>query len=137
MSCAPTQTPDEVDIPALRERYLRERDKRVRREGQAQYVPTDEVLPEGYDHDPYMPVQPRAPLFEDINVAVLGAGWSGIQAAYNLKQAGVGDVHVIDQAGDFGGVWYWNRYPGHPVRQRRLLLHPAARRDRLHALEAV
>jgi cation diffusion facilitator CzcD-associated flavoprotein CzcO len=112
MSCKPTETPKEVDIAALRAKYLHERDKRLRREGQGQYVPTDEAFSEGYDHDPYTPIAPRAPLKQDINVAVLGGGWSGIQAAYHLKQEGVPDVHVIDQAGDFGGVWYWNRYPG-------------------------
>ena len=112
MSCEPTRTPDDIDIAALRAKYLRERDKRVRPEGQKQYVPTDEALSQGYDVDPHMPVQPRAPRSDEINVAVLGGGWSGIQAAYHLRQAGVEGVHVIDQAGDFGGVWYWNRYPG-------------------------
>jgi len=112
MSCQPTETPEDVDIAALRAKYLHERDKRLRREGQKQYVPTDEALADGYDHDPYMPIVPRAPIRDDINVAVLGGGWSGIQAAYHLKREGVPDVRVIDQAGDFGGVWYWNRYPG-------------------------
>ena len=29
-----------------------------------------------------------------------------------LKSHGVTDVWLIDQAGDVGGTWYWNRYPG-------------------------
>ena len=33
-------------------------------------------------------------------------------AAYHLTQAGVTNFRNVDTAGDFGGVWYWNRYPG-------------------------
>ena len=47
-----------------------------------------------------------------VRVAVLGAGWGGILAATHLTDAGVTNFRNIDQAGDFGGVWYWNRYPG-------------------------
>jgi cyclohexanone monooxygenase len=43
---------------------------------------------------------------------VLGGGFSGLLAATRLKQAGVTDVHIIEMGGDFGGAWYWNRYPG-------------------------
>jgi cyclohexanone monooxygenase len=110
--CPPTDCPVEVDIPALREKYRQERDKRIRSEGQQQYVTHDEGEGEIYEIDPYMPVVPRAPMFDEIDVAVLGAGWSGTLAAYHLKQAGVQNVRIIDWAGDFGGVWYWNRYPG-------------------------
>jgi len=37
MKCKPTQTPD-ISLPALREKYRNERDKRIRPEGQQQYV---------------------------------------------------------------------------------------------------
>src|SRR5579864_4405811 len=112
MKCAPTQTPKQVDIKSLREKYLHERDKRLNPEGQKQYVRPVGDFADNYDADPFMPVVPRAPLSEDLDVAILGAGWSGITAAYHLKQAGVTTVRHIDHAGDFGGVWYWNRYPG-------------------------
>ena len=105
-------SPDELDIPAIKARYRAERDKRLRKEGQGQYVRVDSLLDGFYDEDPYMPVAPREPLVEDIDVAVLGAGWSGTLAAYHLKKAGISDFRVIDHAGDFGGCWYWNRYPG-------------------------
>ena len=55
---------------------------------------------------------PRTPINEDIEVAVLGGGIAGLLAGAYLKKAGVDDVHVIEMAGDFGGVWYWNRFPG-------------------------
>src|SRR3546814_635624 len=114
MKCEPTQTPpaDAIDIPALRERYRRERDQRIRREGQDQYVKTQDDFASSYEADPHMPVQPRAPIHEDLDVAILGAGFSGIMAGVHLRNAGVSTFRHIDHAGDFGGVWYWNRYPG-------------------------
>ena len=45
-------------------------------------------------------------------MAVLGGGIAGLLAGAYLKKAGVDDVHIIEMAGDFGGVWYWNRFPG-------------------------
>ncbi len=103
---------DEIDIPALKEKYRQERDSRMRREGQAQYVRPVDDFADAYEADPYTPVTPRAPVSEDIEVAVLGGGWSGISAGVQLRKAGIDDFRMIDHAGDFGGVWYWNRYPG-------------------------
>ncbi|MET7769295.1 NAD(P)/FAD-dependent oxidoreductase [Nocardia sp. NPDC005366] len=109
--CAPTQTP-EVDIDALREKYLAERDKRIRTEGQDQYLVTEEGFNEFYEGDPYTTVVPREPITEEIGVAILGGGWAGLIAAARLEAAGVTDFRIIELAGDFGGAWYWNRYPG-------------------------
>ncbi len=114
MRCKPTQVPPvaEIDIAALREKYQRERERRLRSEGQSQYVrPTGDIV-EDYAADPHMPVAPRDAISEDIDVIILGAGFGGILSAYHLKQAGVTNFRNIDTAGDFGGVWYWNRYPG-------------------------
>ena len=33
-------------------------------------------------------------------------------AAARLKEAGIDDFRIIEKGGDFGGTWYWNRYPG-------------------------
>jgi cyclohexanone monooxygenase len=112
MTCEPTQTPDAVDIAALSEKYRQERDMRLRPEGQSQYVRLVEEFADQYELDPYTPETPRAPISEDLDVAILGAGWSGIMAAYRLKEAGVTTFRNIDLAGDFGGCWYWNRFPG-------------------------
>ncbi|MGI8334217.1 flavin-containing monooxygenase [Actinomadura scrupuli] len=109
--CEPTQTP-EIDHAALREKYLAERDKRLRPEGQQQYLVTEGEFEDFYEADPYQPIEPRSPISEDIDVAVLGAGFAGLIAGARLRQAGVGDFRIIDLAGDFGGAWYWNRYPG-------------------------
>src|SRR5882757_5861786 len=112
MKCAPTQTPEQIDIPSLRDKYRHERDKRIRPDGQKQYFrPTGQVAV-NYAADPHKPLLPRKPVAEDIDAGILGAGWGGIMAAYHLTQAGVTHFRNVDTAGDFGGVWYWNRYPG-------------------------
>jgi len=115
MNCQTTLVPppEEIDIPALKEKYRQERDKRLRPEGGEQYAPpADHLTHDTYEHDPFMPVVPRDCLNEDLDVVILGGGFTGILAAYHLTKAGVTDFRVIDHAGNFGGTWYWNRYPG-------------------------
>jgi len=113
--CKPTDVPpaSELDIPAMKEKYRQERDKRLRPEGEKQYAaPEDHLTHDTQEHDPFTPVVPRDALDEEIDVAILGGGWTGILAAYHLTKAGVTNFKVIDHAGGFGGTWYWNRYPG-------------------------
>ncbi|WP_298198335.1 NAD(P)/FAD-dependent oxidoreductase [Novosphingobium sp.] len=114
MTCQPTTvpSPDTFDIPALREKYRIEKERRMRREGQAQYVRLGQGDTGDYAIDPYAPVAPRAALDEELDVLVLGAGWGGIKASYHLTKQGVTNIRNVDTAGDFGGVWYWNKYPG-------------------------
>ena len=112
MKCEPTVTPDDLDMAALREKYRRERDRRIRHDGQYQYLRTKDEFADSYEADPYMPVLPRTPIVEDLDVAVLGGGFTGILAGVQLVKAGVTNCRIIEHAGDFGGVWYWNRYPG-------------------------
>jgi cation diffusion facilitator CzcD-associated flavoprotein CzcO len=49
------------------------------------------------------------------HVAIIGAGFGGIATAIRLRQAGVNDVVLLDRAGDVGGVWRDNDYPGAAV----------------------
>jgi cation diffusion facilitator CzcD-associated flavoprotein CzcO len=114
MSCQPTVTPppDAFNIDALKERYRKERQKRLNPEATGQYIRTKGNFARVYASDPHMQVAPREPITEDRDVVILGAGWSGLLAAYHLKNAGVTTFRNIDHAGDWGGVWYWNRYPG-------------------------
>jgi cation diffusion facilitator CzcD-associated flavoprotein CzcO len=114
MNCQPSDTPppSSFDIPALKEKYRQERDKRITREATNQYVRAAGAFEEVYEADPHAPVVARLPVIEDLDVAVLGAGWGGLLASYHLKQAGISNFRNIDHAGGWGGVWYWNRYPG-------------------------
>jgi len=105
-------TIEEIDIPAIKEKYQQERDRRIRKEGQEQYVQPVDDFADNYEADPYTPVTPRDPVSEEIDVAVLGGGWSGISAGVHMRRSGISSFRHIDHAGDFGGVWYWNRYPG-------------------------
>jgi len=102
----------DFDPVALKRKYLAERDKRIRLDGNDQYV---EVTAEfsHYVDDPYVePGFTREPREEAVDVAIIGGGFGGLLAGARLREAGFEDICVIEQAGDFGGTWYWNRYPG-------------------------
>src|SRR5262249_28447431 len=104
-------TTQPIDREALRSKYREERDKRLRSDGNAQYVePTGRFA--HFLEDPYTPGVERKPCVDEVTVAFIGGGFSGLCAGARLKQAGVTDFRIIDGAGDVGGVWYWNRYPG-------------------------
>ena len=96
----------------LRERYRQERDKRLRDDGENQYLEAAENFAHYADEDPYTAQIPREAIKRDVNVVVVGGGFSGLMAAARLKERGVEDVLLIEAGGDFGGTWYWNRYPG-------------------------
>jgi cyclohexanone monooxygenase len=96
----------------LREKYRAERDRRLRQDGTAQYIETTGSFAEYLD-DPYAdPNFTRSSVNETIEVAILGGGFGGLLAAARLSAAGIDDIRIIEKAGDFGGTWYWNRYPG-------------------------
>ena len=109
---SPAQEEHVFDADALRDKYRRERDKRLREEGNEQYI----EVTEGFAHfldDPYAdPGFEREPLTDQVEVLVVGGGFGGLLAGARLRQAGVEDIRIIDPASDFGGTWYWNRYPG-------------------------
>ncbi|MGU3500153.1 flavin-containing monooxygenase [Mycobacterium sp. C31M] len=110
--CGPTDTPSDIDIPAIREKYAAERAKRLRPEGGDQYQELNGDYASFFEVDPYTPVTERDPITEDADVVILGGGFAGLLAGAYLKKAGVEGIRVIEMAGDFGGVWYWNRFPG-------------------------
>src|SRR5450432_1087798 len=49
---------------------------------------------------------------DHVTFAFIGGGFAGLATAARLTEAGVKDVRIIEKGGDFGGTWYWNRYPG-------------------------
>jgi cation diffusion facilitator CzcD-associated flavoprotein CzcO len=111
-----TEAPTEPDgaasyREALRAKYAQERDKRLRPDGESQYI----RLAGEYAHyleDPYTPRIERAPKVDHRTVVFIGGGMSGLVTCARLKEAGVTDLRIIEKGGGFGGTWYWNRYPG-------------------------
>ena len=102
-------TPSERE--ELREKYNAERDKRIRSDGNEQYQQPSGRFSNLLD-DPYVQPADRDAIHDDVTVLIVGAGFAGLVTGARLKQAGITDVRLIDKAGDVGGVWYWNRYPG-------------------------
>ena len=100
-----------IDKDALRRKYAEERDKRLRPDGNEQYIRLTGRFAH-YVVDPFTPRVERAPKTDHVTFAFIGGGFAGLVAGARLKEAGVTDVRIIDKAGDFGGTWYWNRYPG-------------------------
>ncbi len=101
-----------IDPIALRARYRAERDQRLRPEGLGQFVRIDRGHHRHFEGDPALHTAERAPLTDTVEIAVIGAGFGGLLLGAELRKAGIDSIRVIDRAGDFGGVWYWNRYPG-------------------------
>ena len=102
----------DFDPDALHAKYLSERDKRLREDGIGQYVETKAQFAH-YIDDPYVePGFTRAPVFDEVEFAIIGGGFGGLLMGARLREAGFTKLRVIDAAGDFGGTWYWNRYPG-------------------------
>jgi cation diffusion facilitator CzcD-associated flavoprotein CzcO len=103
--------PPAFDPDALRERYRAERDKRLRADGNEQYVAVDGEFAHYLD-DPYTEPFEREPRFDEVEVVVIGGGFGGLLAGARLRDAGIDDLLLIEKGGDVGGTWYWNRYPG-------------------------
>ena len=100
-----------TDKAAILEKYRAERDKRLREDGNDQYLETTGQFAHYLD-DPYTPRVERPPVTDHVTFAMVGGGFAGLCVGARLAEAGITDVRLIDKAGDFGGNWYWNRYPG-------------------------
>ena len=59
-----------------------------------------------------IPISPATPLTDEVDVAIIGAGFGGLLTGARLRELGVQSIRLIDKAADVGGTWYWNRYPG-------------------------
>jgi cyclohexanone monooxygenase len=100
-----------IDLDALKQKYAEERAKRLRPDGNDQYIQLKDQLAHYLD-DPYVPVSEREPKTDHVTVAFIGGGFAGLITCARLKEAGIDDVRIVEKGGDFGGTWYWNRYPG-------------------------
>lgn len=102
----------EFDVDALRQKYAQERDRRLRPDGIEQYVEISGVFA-GFATDPWSDRDfTRDPLSDEVDVAIIGAGFGGLLTGARLRELGVRSIRLIDKAADVGGTWYWNRYPG-------------------------
>jgi cyclohexanone monooxygenase len=101
-----------LDVEAIRAKYAQERDKRLRGDGNTQYVEMTGQFAH-YLEDPYVdaPID-RAPIRETTEVLIVGGGFGGLLAGARLRGVGIDDFRIVEKGGDFGGTWYWNRYPG-------------------------
>ncbi|HEY3797396.1 MAG TPA: NAD(P)/FAD-dependent oxidoreductase [Caulobacteraceae bacterium] len=99
------------DKEALKAKYRAERDKRLRPDGNDQYLEVKGRLAHYLD-DPYTPFVERAPKTDHVTFAFVGGGFAGLVTCARLVEAGITDVRIVEKGGDFGGTWYWNRYPG-------------------------
>ena len=100
------------DPDALRQKYRLERDKRLRTDGNEQYIEVKGDFSR-YVDDPYIDEAiEREPLTDEVDVLIVGGGFGGLITGARLRQAGIKDIRIVEKGGDFGGTWYWNRYPG-------------------------
>lgn len=106
----PEVTPEKIE--ALHAKYLAERDRRLKKDHNDQYITASGKWADIYEVDPYTPVAPRDPITGETDCVILGAGYCGMMVAHQLKKAGITNFYNVDHGGNFGGTWYWNRYPG-------------------------
>lgn len=103
--------PLDFDPNALAAKYDAERDQRIRSDGKAQFVSTSGRFAQ-YSSDPWATEFTRDALHEHSTVVIVGGGFGGLLMGARLNEAGISDVRIVEVGGDFGGTWYWNRYPG-------------------------
>ncbi|MGN6796304.1 MAG: flavin-containing monooxygenase [Streptosporangiaceae bacterium] len=101
----------EVDSEALRAKYAQEREKRLRPDGNDQYIELKGRFARLLE-DPYKARVDRPAKHDHVAMTFIGGGFAGLVTAARLKSAGVDCVRIVEKGGGFGGTWYWNRYPG-------------------------
>ncbi|RKK67401.1 hypothetical protein BFJ69_g14535 [Fusarium oxysporum] len=110
-----------VDLTTLSEKYAQEAEKRLRSDGPTQYLDvrkTDRfqslAKDPWVDHDSLNAQPPNLEDGGEVKLLVIGAGFGGLSFAVRFIQAGFKpeELRLVDDAGGFGGTWYWNRYPG-------------------------
>ncbi|KAH7010471.1 hypothetical protein EDB80DRAFT_750804 [Ilyonectria destructans] len=112
----------EQTLRDVQEKYQQERVRRLRDDGMAQFTDLFELDKfKKFLADPWTQdtptngtAPPTPPADQHCEILIVGAGHSGLLFAARLIDAGFSpdDILMVDNAGGFGGTWYWNRYPG-------------------------
>src|SRR5215470_17620131 len=85
------------DPEELRNKYREERDKRIRADGNEQYVEVKGDFSR-YVDDPYVePGFTRAPLNDAVDVLIIGGGFGGLLAGARLREAGVASIRIVEK----------------------------------------
>ena len=100
------------DPDVVHAKYRAERDRRLVPGRAALRDLTADEQAAGYRADPFTPFAEREPVTDDPDVVIVGGGIAGLLAGAHLRKAGIERIRIVDSAGDVGGTWYWNRYPG-------------------------
>jgi len=101
-----------LNVEWLRKKYAEEREKRLNPQGNYQYNEISGRFSR-YEEDPHVERRlVRECVQRSVEVLIIGGGFGGLLVAASLHKRGIHDVLVVEKAGDFGGTWYWNRYPG-------------------------
>jgi hypothetical protein len=99
------------DPDVLRAKYVLEKEKRLNNGGSQQYRLVSDLS--NHDHDIWAePGFSRAPVTAVYDIVIVGGGFTALQVACRLLEHGYKNIAIIERGSDFGGTWYWNRYPG-------------------------
>ena len=102
----------EIDVEELNRRYAEEKAKRMRSDANAQYTRLEGKFAD-FGRDIYAdPNFTRDAVTEQVDVLIAGGGFAGLLTAIRLRERGIDNFRIVEKGGDFGGTWYWNRYPG-------------------------
>ncbi|KAJ9608519.1 hypothetical protein H2200_007507 [Cladophialophora chaetospira] len=101
------------DPAVLKQKYIEERNKRIRDDGGVDQYRTIEGSLASYIEDPFAgKLLERASICEEIDVLVIGGGYGGQLVAVKQLEAGIRSIRIVEKGAEFGGTWYWNHYPG-------------------------
>ena len=95
----------DFDAAALKEKYIAERDIRIKNGGLSQYRLVEGTLA-SFNKDPYVkPGFSRESLNATFDVLIIGGGYGAQLTAVRLLQQGIKNICLVEKGGDFGGTW--------------------------------
>ena len=90
-----------MDKEALRKKYIEERDKRLREDGNDQYITLEGKL-SYYKKDPYTEYKERSPVNDHVKFVYVGGGFAGLCTGAGVVEAGIAprDIRIVEKGGD-------------------------------------